>query len=61
MYLNVKNFLNCLFNRLDARVAEFDDFAGVCHDDMVMLLVKILLFIMRLVLTELVLADERTI
>lgn len=59
--LDVEDFLDCFFDGLDARIAEFDDFAGVGHDDVVVLFVKIRLFIMRLVLTELVFAHQAAV
>ena len=52
-----ENFFYGLFDGLNARIAEFDDFAGVGHDDVIVLLVEIRFFVMRLVLSELVFAN----
>ena len=59
--LNPENILDRLLDRLDAWVAELDDFARIGHDDVVVLLVEIRFLIMRLVLAELVFADERAV
>lgn len=61
VYFDIEDFLDRFFDGLDARVAEFDHFARIGHDDVVVLLVEIRLFVVRLVLPELVLADERAI
>ena len=52
-----ENFFDSFFDGLNARVAELDDFAGVGHDDVIVLLVEIRFFVMRLVLPELVFAN----
>jgi len=57
----VENFFYRFFDRLDARIAEFDDFARIGHDDVVVLLVEIGFFVMRLVLPELMLPDQSAV
>ncbi len=61
MYVDIEDFLDGLFDGLDARVAEFKHLTRIGHDDMVVLLVEIRLLIMRLVVTELVLAYESAV
>lgn len=58
---DIENFLNRLFDRLDARIAKFDDFARIGHDDMVVVFIEIRFLVMRLVVPKLVLAHERAI
>jgi hypothetical protein len=59
--VDVENFLNGFFDRLDARVAKLNHLARIGHDDVVVVFVKIRFLVMRLVLTKLVLADKRAI
>jgi len=61
VYVDIEDFLDGLFDCLDAGVAEFEHLAGVGHDDVVVLFVEIRLLIMRLVVSELVLAYESAI
>ncbi len=61
MYVDIEDFLDGLFDGLDARVAEFKYLTRIGHDDVVVLLVEIRLLIMRLVVSELVLAHESAI
>ena len=55
MVVNVhsENFFNRLFYRLNSRVTKFDYFAGVAHNDVIVLLVEIGLFVMSLILAKL--------
>lgn len=61
MDLDIKNFFNCLFDDLDPWVAKFNDFAGIGHYNMVVLLIEVRFFIVRLVLSKLMLSDKRAI
>jgi len=54
MNFNTKNFFDGFLYALNARVAKLNHFAGIGHNDVVMLLVKIRFFVMALVLAKLV-------
>lgn len=58
VYFNAKNFLNRLFDGLYPWVAKLYYLTAIRHDDVVVLLVKIRLFIVALVLSELVAAYQ---
>ena len=63
MVVNVdtKDLFYGFFYRLNPWVAKLNHFAGVRHDNMVVLFVKIGFFIMRLILTKLMFANQTTI
>ena len=59
--LDVENFLDRFFDRLDPWVTELDDFPGIGQDHMIVLPIEVLLFILCLVFTELVFTDQLAI
>ena len=59
--LELKLFGNRVLNFLDARVAEFNEFAALCTDQMVVLLAFVGALEVRHILTELVLDNQATI
>ena len=60
-YLEFKLFGNRVLNFLDARVAEFNEFAALRTDQMVVLLAFVGALEVRHILTELVLDNQATI
>lgn len=56
--VDVEYFLHCLFDGLNSGVAKFDYFSSIGHDDVVVLLVEVRFFIMRLILSKLVFANQ---
>ena len=56
--LNVKHFLDSLFDRLDPGVAEFYHLARIGKDNMVVIPVEIGFFVLRLILPELVFSHQ---
>ena len=58
---DTKYFFYGLFDGLNSWVTELNHFAGIGHDDMIMLLVEIRFFVMCLVLPKLVFSYQATI
>ncbi len=56
--LYIENILHRFLDGLDPGIAEFNDLAGVGHNDMVVLPVKVGFFVVRLALAKLVLANK---
>jgi len=53
-----KDLFQSLLDAVQTRIAKFNYFAAVGHDDVVVLLVEIRLFIMRLILAKLMSAHQ---
>jgi len=56
--IDIEYILHCLFYSLNSGIAKFDYLSGIGHYDMIVLLVEIGFFIMRLILSKLMLANQ---
>ena len=55
---NPKNFFYSLFDGLNSWITKLNYLPGICHDDVVVLFIEIGLFIMCLILSKLMFANQ---
>lgn len=59
--LDIKNFLDGLFDTLDPGITKLDNLAGIGKYDVIVLPVKIRLFILSLILSKLMFSYQSTL
>lgn len=58
--IDIKNLFYGLLDRLDSRVAEFNNLTRISQDDVIVIPVKVRFFVLGLVLAKLMLSNQGT-